>query len=347
MHSPLAPNIEDIMPPDVVTRATPLPAPGSGPRVCTGAHTEERTLTFDGFTYYCRIVRQDRPQTEPLVLLGGSSQDRFAWLRHEKWWAEHCTVVTVDLPGYGAADPLPVEYGMDFLAAATQHMLTELAMPRTNLVGSCFGGSIAVRFAQHYPRYVAKLGLVGMTKAVPDDYAEATPRWARMLERGERAQIAADLVQRFMSPPGTGVVRKHKVVSRLLYSQFMAQSEREILMSAEHNARLMAHDWYRDDLPVPAVPTLVCTGEHDTLCTPAIGRKVAAALPSASFLTIKEADHLAPVERMAEFSDLIARFCTDRSLAELPYCNPVERLGTAQRPIIPAAGTGRVAPAGS
>ncbi|WP_370468559.1 alpha/beta fold hydrolase [Streptacidiphilus sp. P02-A3a] len=265
---------------------------------------------------------------------GGSSQNRYAWLRHEKWLAEHGTVVTVDLPGYGTADFLPAEHGIDFLAANVQRMLVELAMPRVNLIGSCFGGAIAVRFAQHYPEHVERLGLVGMTRTIPDDYSEAVPRWVRMLELGDRAQIATELVKRFMSPPDVGPVHKREVVSRLLYAQFMAQSDEEIMMSAEHNTRLMNHEWYRDE-PLPAVPALVCTGEHDTLCTPAMGREVAAALPSAAFTTIKEADHLAPVERMAEFSDLVVRFCTDQPLSELPYCNPVEWLGTARQPVIP------------
>lgn len=315
---------------------TPLEAFGPGPKTPAAVRVEERRFTFQGFAYHCRIVHQDASRTEPLVLLGGSSQNRHAWLRHEKWLAEHCTTVTVDLPGYGAADFLPVGHGLDFLASTVRHMLAELAMSRVSLVGSCFGGAIALRFAQQYPGQVARLGLIGMTKIIPDDYADAVPRWTRMLECGDRAGIATELVERFMSPAGTGLVRKHQVVSRLLHRQFVAQSEEEIRMSVEHNARLLSHDWYRDE-PVPAVPTLVCTGEYDTLCTPELGREVAASLPAAAFTTIKEADHLAPVERMKEFSDLITRFCTRRPLTGLPYCNPVEMLGTTlRRPVIPA-----------
>ncbi|SHL69912.1 alpha/beta fold hydrolase [Actinacidiphila paucisporea] len=310
---------------------TSVLAPCPGQRAPAEVRVEERRFTFEGFDYHCRVVHQESPRTEPLVLLGGSSQNRYAWLRHQKWLAAHATVITVDLPGYGEADFLPAVHGLDFLSANVRHMLEELDVSRANLVGSCFGGAIALRFAQHHPYYVAKLGLVGMTKVIPDDYAAAVPRWARMLELGDRAQIAAELVQRFMSPPGTGLVYKHQVVSRLLYGQFMAQSENDIMKSLEHNARLMSHDWYRD-LPVPAVPALVFTGEYDTLCTPAMGRDVAAALPAAAFTTIKHADHLSPVERMPEFCALITRFCTDEPFTDLPYTNPVEWLGTARRP---------------
>lgn len=321
-------------------RPTLLTAACPDPNAPADARVEERTLTFEGFTYHCRVVHQDSPRAEPLVLLGGSSQNRHAWLRHEKWLAATCTMVTVDLPGYGSADFLPVGHGIDFLAAAVRHMLAELAMPQVNLIGSCFGGAIALRFAQRYPGHVAKLGLVGMTRVIPDDYTAAVPRWTRMLESGDRAGVATELVERFMSPPGTGVVRNHRVVSRLLHQQFVAQSDEELRMLMEHNARLMSHDWYRDD-PVPDVPILVCTGEYDTLCTPAMGRDVAASLPAGAFTTIKEADHLSPVERMEEFSDLIIRFCTRRPLSGLPYCNPVEVLGTTvSRPVIPAPSGG-------
>ncbi|ARF55381.1 alpha/beta hydrolase [Streptomyces gilvosporeus] len=319
------------------------PAAASVPRPPEEVRVEERVLAFEGFTYHCRILHQDSSQTVPLVMLGGSAQNRHAWRRHEKWLTSWSTMVTVDLPGYGEADFLPASYGLDFLAAAVQHMLTELDMPEVNLIGSCFGGAVALRFAQQYPGFLARLGLVGMTNVIPDDYAEAVPRWKRMLERGDRARIATELVQRFMSPPGTGPVRRHEVVSRLLYAQFMGQSDDEIRMSVEHNTRLMGHEWYRP-VPVAAVPSMVVTGEYDTLCTPAMGREVAAALPAASFTTIKEADHLAPVERMAEFCDLITRFCTGQRLTGLPYCNPVETLGTAVRALadeasgIPAAG---------
>ncbi|MFH8365667.1 alpha/beta fold hydrolase [Streptomyces sp. NPDC018031] len=314
------------------------------------ARVEEPAFAFQGFSYRCRVVRQDAPHTEPLLILGGSSQNRHAWIRHEKWLTPWSTLVTVDLPGYGEADFLPSRYGLDFLAGAVDHLLTTLGMDRVNLLGACFGGGIALRFAQARPDRVARLAFAGMAASVPDEYARSVPRWLGMLERGERAEFATELIERFMSPLGSGRVRKHSVVSRLLYQQFMGQSAQADRMSVEHIVRLMNHEWMRHS-PVPAVPALVMTGEHDSLCTPAMGREFAAALPGASFFTtIKETDHLVSVERMAEFSDLLARFCTDRPITGLPYCTPVERMGRATGPLAapprPAPGrTGAQAPA--
>ncbi|MDK1475806.1 alpha/beta hydrolase [Streptomyces sp. 549] len=293
------------------------------PEPVAAGRVEEHHLRFADFAFTCRVLTQEQPVAPPLLLLGGSSQDRYSWVRHERWLGRLSSVITVDLPGYGTSDFLPARYGIDFLAAATRHMLTELGITRVNLVGACFGGAIAVRFAQHYPQMLERLMLVGMTTRVPDDYAESAARWRGMVAEGRTADIADELVQRFVSSPAAGPVRRQAAMARFLHRQFVEQGPRELEMWVEHNTRLAAHEWYRPE-PLPRLPALVVTGEHDTLTTPCMGRDVARCLPAARFTTLKESDHLAPVERMAEFSELVALFCTDQPFDDLPSCNPVE-----------------------
>lgn len=309
----------------VVAQDPPI-AGRSGPVPPVPEQVEERRLVFEGFAYTCRIVHQDAPRTEPLLLLGGSSQNRYSWQGHEKWLAPLCTLVTVDLPGYGGADFLPARYGMDFLAAAVRHMLTEIGMPRVNLFGGCFGEVVGLRFAQAYPEFVRRILFCGAAKRLPDIYTDAVPRLSRALERDEIEKAADGLVRLFMSNPGAGQVRRHAAVARLLQRQFLNQTPDEIKKAVEHNTRLVSHGCY-EPLPVPAVPSLVFTGEYDTLCTPQMGRELAATMPAALFTTVKETDHLVTVERREESADLIGRFCTDRSVEDLPYCNAVESLG--------------------
>ncbi|MEU3659808.1 alpha/beta hydrolase [Streptomyces sp. NPDC032940] len=268
-------------------------------------------------------MRQEAPQTAPLVLLGGSSQNRYSWQGHEKWLAPLCTLVTVDLPGYGSADFLPAEYDIGFLADAVRHMLVEIDMPEVNLFGGCFGEVVGLRFAQLHPEFVRRIVFCGAAKRLPDLYTEAVPKLTDVLERGEIDDAAEGLVRLFMSNPGAGQVRKHAAVARLLHRQFLNQTPDEIKKAVEHNTRLTTHGCY-EPLPVPDVPSLVFTGEHDTLCTPEMGRELAAIMPSARFTTITEADHLVTVERREESADLIGRFCTDRPIDGLPYCTPVE-----------------------
>jgi pimeloyl-ACP methyl ester carboxylesterase len=312
----------------MLTADTNALEPAAG-RSCSGAtapqQVEERSLVVDGFAYGCRVVRQSVPQTVPLVLLGGSSQNRYSWQGHEKWLSPLCTLVTVDLPGYGTSDFLPAHYGIDFLATAVKHMLVELEMPAVNLFGGCFGEVVGLRFAQLYPEFVSRIVFCGAAKHLPGIYTDAVPRLSQALARGEIENAAEGLVQLFMSNPGAGQVRKHAAVARLLHRQFINQTPDEIRKAVEHNTRLTTHGCYRP-LPVPEVPSLVFTGEYDTLCTPQMGRELAAIMPAARFTTVREADHLVTVERREESADLIGRFITDRPVDDLPYCNAVESL---------------------
>ncbi|MFI8292184.1 alpha/beta hydrolase [Streptomyces sp. ms191] len=283
----------------------------------------ERVLDLAGFRYVCRTAPSRRPGAETLLVLGGLLQDRCSWLRHEQRLTEVCSVVTVDLPGYGTADFLPASYGTEFLARAVRHLVTELGLPRVNLMGACFGGSVALRFAEESPELVERMMLVGVATHLPEPHVAAMPRWDAMLHRGQMDLLARELTDVFMPPSGASTVRRHHVISRLLYQQISGQDPQQLHRSAEHITRLMRHAWYAPRGGATC-PVLVATGEHDTLTTPAMGRSVASRMPTGRFLTIRAADHLAPLERVADFADLMVRFCTDAPLDDLPYASAVE-----------------------
>ncbi|MFJ8675672.1 alpha/beta fold hydrolase [Streptomyces sp. NPDC093589] len=291
-----------------------------------GTHVTEEKLVFDGRRFVVRTATAGASATDPLIVLGGSSQDRFSWQRYERWLLPHTTVLTLELPGYGEGDPLPVEYGMDFLADTVRHAAEALSLGRVNMFGACFGASIALRFAQRHPDRIARLMLGGTAADISPEYAAAARRWRRMVDEGLFDDMAQDMVEQFMATPDHGVVRRRAAVARLMRQRFANLTERELAMDITHHERLLTHPWSR---PHPAVtaPVLVFTGEHDTITPPPEGRRVAKDL-QARFTTIKEADHLVQIERDNDLADLMARFFTDQPLDDLPYLNPVEHFGS-------------------
>ncbi|AZM57276.1 alpha/beta hydrolase [Streptomyces sp. WAC 01529] len=288
----------------------------------TAVTVADTTLDYRGFRYLARTSTAGSSATEPLVVLGGSSQDRFSWMRYERWLLPHTTVVTLELPGYGGADALPVEHGMDFLADAVCHATEALALGRVNVFGACFGASIALRLAQRHPDHVARLMLGGTAVEISPEYTASARRWRRMVDDGQFDEMAQDMVEQFMAPPGHGKVRRQAAVARLMRQRFACLTARELAMDITHHERLLTHPWSLPGLPVSA-PVLVFTGEHDTITPPEVGRRVAADL-GARFTTITESDHLVQIERDSDLADLMAHFFTDRALDQLPYLNPVE-----------------------
>ncbi|WP_328311979.1 alpha/beta hydrolase [Streptomyces sp. NBC_00442] len=287
----------------------------------------DHELEFRGFRYVARTATAGTSATEPVVVLGGSSQDRHSWLRYERVLLSHSSMLTLELPGYGQADPLPVEHGMGFLADAVRHAADTLSLGPVNVFGACFGASIALRLAQQHPDRVARLMLGGTAVETSPEYIASAHRWRRMVDDGLIDDLARDMVQQFMSPPDHGFVRRRAAVARLMQQRFAHLTERELAMDITHHERLLSHPW---SVPEPTVttPALVFTGEHDTITPPPVGRRVAEGL-GARFATIKDSDHLVQIERDTDLADLMARFFTDQPLDDLPYLNPVECFATA------------------
>ncbi|WP_160502387.1 alpha/beta fold hydrolase [Streptomyces sp. BA2] len=283
----------------------------------------DHELDYRGFRFVARTATAGNAATEPLVVLGGSSQDRLSWTRYERLILSHTSMLTLELPGYGDADPLPVEHGMDFLADTVRHAVDTLSLGPVNVFGACFGASVALRYAQRHPHRIARLMLGGTAVEISPEYTASAKRWRRMVDEGLLDDLARDMVEQFMAPPDHGLVRRRAAVARLMGQRFAQLTERELAMDITHHERLLSHPW---SLPEPAVtlPVLVFTGEHDTITPPPVGRRVAQGL-RARFTTIKEADHLVQIERDTDLADLMARFFTDQPLEALSYLNPVER----------------------
>jgi pimeloyl-ACP methyl ester carboxylesterase len=57
-----------------------------------------------------------------------------------------------------------------------------------------------------------------------------------------------------------------------------------------------------------AVPTLVICGEHDAIVKPAEMQEIAATLPQAKYVEIKDAGHMAPLEQPVAVNAAIQAF---------------------------------------
>ncbi|RSS67348.1 alpha/beta fold hydrolase [Streptomyces sp. WAC06614] len=281
-----------------------------------------RHLTFDGFGYRCRIVENAAPTTEPVVVLGGAFQDMYAYQRLEARWAASATVVSVDLPGSGAADVLPASYDFDFLTGALADLLDQLGVGRVNLFGASYAMPIAYGLAQRHPERVARLALVGAAPVYPPDQRAALRTMADALESGDAGAYARMSIAALLSP-AEREVHKRAVVTRVLARTMGSVTQADIPRHLASTYRVIDWQGVRPG-GVRDVPALVFTGEHDSLTHPDLGREVAATIAGSVFTLIRGADHLCHLERPWEMSDLLDRFFTDRSLDDLPYVTPLE-----------------------
>ncbi|GAA2643597.1 alpha/beta hydrolase [Streptomyces lunalinharesii] len=286
-----------------------------------------RSLSVRGVSYAYRVLRQPERCTEPILVLGGALQGMFGWPQLEDRLGPVAEVVTADLPGMGSADPLPPGPSVDVLCAAILGIVDDLAVPRINVFGFSYGAGLAFGCARRFPERIARLVLGGVPAHITEEQVAHWQRAAGHLKDGDTGTFATMVAEGLLCRDESRPVARRELAYRYV--------RRAMLQAALHSPH--AVDSLRralTDRPdfsggLSGIPTLVFSGEHDTVTAPSRQRDFAATIAGSRFLTVPEADHWVVLERPEEVADVAVRFFTDRPL------------GTAAGP--GAAGAGAVA----
>ncbi|MFD4372690.1 alpha/beta fold hydrolase [Streptomyces sp. NPDC058486] len=231
------------------------------------------------------------PQT--VVLLHSGVCDRRMWDGQFQALADagH-RVVRCDLRGFGET-PADAPH---LHADDVRDLLDHLGAERAVLVGSSFGGEVALEFAVRHPGRTAALAL--LCAAAPVEHEEGPELTAfceredALLEAGDVEGATALNVELWLGP-GAGPEAR-----ALVHTMQRRAFELQLDVPEEHEARSAGVT--EDDLATIGVPALVVTGAHDLPDFRAIGEKTAALLPEARHVELDWAGHLPSLERPEE-----------------------------------------------
>jgi pimeloyl-ACP methyl ester carboxylesterase len=146
----------------------------------------------------------------------------------------------------------------------------------------------------------------------------------RILEQGKLEPFVDHIVAATMCLDPDIPIRNREATRTLMEKILRESTPREAARYLDVQNRVLAPARNPQDRVFDR-PTLVFTGEHDTLTPPTFVRDLAATISGALYTSFKDADHLVPMECPEEMADLLIRFFTDQSLDNLPYCYPIER----------------------
>jgi 3-oxoadipate enol-lactonase len=206
-----------------------------------------------------------------VVLIHAGIADSRMWAPQLQSFARDRRVIAPDLPGFGTAT---YESDVVDFRATIRDAMDAADMQRAALVGTSFGGMIALDFALESPERVSALVLVGPGI---DDHD-----WSNELEELDNAEVAAlergDIDEAVDTQMAwvTGPARSRDAVDQRLG---------EI-----------------------SVPTLVVTGDEDFDDIRRIGDRLVAEVPGAERATIAHTAHLPSLERPAEFDRIVLGF---------------------------------------
>jgi 3-oxoadipate enol-lactonase len=155
--------------------------------------------------------------------------------------------------------------------------------------GVSLGGAVGMQLAATAPERVDRLVLACTSAHFPSGYRER----AALVRAKGTAPIVDLTLDRWFTPR----FREREPYRRML----LDAPREEYARCCEAVA-----DWdFRDRLSEIAAPTLVIAGAEDPIAGPDAGEALVAGIPNARLVVLREAAHLANVERAGAFNDAL------------------------------------------
>jgi 3-oxoadipate enol-lactonase len=214
-------------------------------------------------------------------------------------------VICYDHRGHGRSDAPPGPYTLAELADDAARLLDELHAGPVVFMGLSLGGMVAQELALRHPAKVK--GLI-IANSCSGYYETGRTSWRQRLdaiEAGGLAAVVEGAMQRWFHPafhtaqPAT--VQRWR--QRVLATNPQGYSATcQALMNFSTTERL----------PQIHVPTLVIAGELDQGTPLPMAQTIAAGIPGAALVVLKEASHLSVLEQPGAFAAAVMQWLGDR-----------------------------------
>jgi 3-oxoadipate enol-lactonase len=259
-----------------------------------------------------RIALDDRGSGPPVVLGHSFLCSRQMWSHQVDPLAAQHRVINLDLRGHGASDRIRSPFSLDDMVSDVVAVLDHLRIDRAVWAGLSVGGMVALRAALRVPDRVTGLILVDT-----DGGTETT--WRRV----QYSLLGAVARTMGMRPVLPIVARRMFGVTTLRTRPDLVDQWRErfaamhIPSALAMLAAVMSRENILSRLQAVEVPALVLVGSEDTSLPPRRARRLADALPRATYLEVPEAGHLSALEQPQRVTAAMLDF-----LRSLPTAQP-------------------------
>ena len=240
---------------------------------------EEGFVEADGF----RVRYLEAGEGPPMVCLHGAGGPRIS--PGYELLARHHRVIAFEVPGFGSSAVNDRSGSMEELAATMCEAVAGLGLSQITLLGSSFGGRLALWMAVREPERLVSLVLVAPAAILPERPAgQGGPPSDPAVLYAHPERIPA-----WWPPADPAVTAKQRDLVRRL-----AGPSR----SPELEAKMAELE----------VPTLVMFGTSDRVIPSEMGRHYRALLPKCQLMLVYDAGHVVDVDRPEAFAALVEDF---------------------------------------
>ncbi|MEO6656347.1 MAG: alpha/beta hydrolase [Pyrinomonadaceae bacterium] len=252
----------------------------------------------------------------PIILIHGYTASVYVWKTAAPMLAEAgFRVIAIDLLGFGYSEkPSWFDYSIQSQARHVSRFMNRLGIGRATVVGSSYGGAVALMLTLDYGEAVEKLVLVD---AVCNDIPKNHPILKLAAIPGVGEIITPFLVDSkiFLRKRMQGTLAKanhHMITDERIESirrpLFAADGHRSVLATS----RAWRAGRIEQDAHLITQPTLIIWGEQDTVIPIKCGHKLHQEILNARFVVLKDCGHVPQEEKSGIFTELVSAFCRDK-----------------------------------
>jgi len=228
-----------------------------------------------------------------MLFLHGIRGNRGNWAAQIETFSKRYRAAAWDARGYGDSDDYAGPLQFDHFSGDVLRVIEHFGVKKAHLVGLSMGGRIARNVALRFPERLRSLTLVNTTPGFDAMSMDEVRRFVT-----ERKTQTPDSVRKLLG-------------SRARPSAFAALWESVSTMREESYRKTLEASVAQDrGAPIEniRVPTLVVSGDEDTVYPPELARDVARRIPNAELVMIKGAGHLVNLERPGRFNEVLMDF---------------------------------------
>lgn len=269
----------------------------------------DRIVDVDGVGTYVH----EAGEGHPIVLIHGAGPGASGlsnWSRNIEVLARDFRVITVDLPGFGRSDKVPIPPAFfEYFGLHLGRLLDAMGIERAHMVGNSLGGGASMMLALRRPEKVGRMVLMGSGGGFP--VASVMPT------------AGLKMIMGFYQPPGPSrerllafiremVVDQSAITDELIDQRFAAATAPDVVACPPFGFRdgrpPIPDDVWRERLDRLPHETLIIWGREDRVMPLDNGFILMKQIPNVRMHVMPNCGHWAQWEKADEFNALVGQF---------------------------------------
>ena len=253
------------------------------------------------------------------VLHGGPGGDHTGFKPGMSPLAEHMQLVYIDHRGHGrSAAGDPARYTLDENVEDLEALRRYLGLGPIAVIGTSYGGMVAMAYAARHPASVSKLVLI--VTAADGGFRDRAKSWIEEHGTPDQQRVCALLWSGRLETPEQ--MAEYYAVMGPLYSKTYSRenaastrSRATYTPAAINNAfkpdGFLARMDLRPELARITAPTLILAGRHDWICPPRYSEEINRLIPGSTLQVFENSSHSIRADEPDALNISLARFITD------------------------------------